>query len=188
MRSSRTSGFSLVEVLVALGILAFATLTVGQLFAVATTANFASKGQTSTALLATEKMEQLRSLTWGFDQSASNLGLPLSDTTTDLSQPTPTGGGHGLDPSPDGALETNTPGYVDYLDVNGVWVGNATAPPPGAFYVRRWAVTPLPTNPNNTLVLEVHVSTVRQDAINRPGQQRWGQDTHLVTVKTRKAQ
>jgi hypothetical protein len=172
----------------ALGILAFAALSVAQLFAVATTANFSSKSQTSTTMLAIGKMEQLKSLTWGFDQSSSNLGLPVSDTTTDLSLPTPTGGGSGLNPSPPGTLDSNIPGYVDYLDADGVWMGNGASPPSGAFYIRRWAITPLPTNPNNTLVFQVHVTTVRQAALNQPGQRRWGQDSHLVSVKTRKAQ
>jgi type II secretory pathway pseudopilin PulG len=185
--SRGVGGFSFVEVLVAMGILAFATLSVAQLFTVATNANFSAKSQTSTTMLAIAKMEQLKALTWGFDQSSSNLGLPISDTVTDLSQPQPTGGGRGLNPSPDGTLDTDVQGYVDYLDVNGVWVGNSGSPA-DTFYIRRWAITPLPTNPNNTLVFEVHVTTIRQSGLNQPGQARWGQDAHLVCVKTRKAQ
>jgi prepilin-type N-terminal cleavage/methylation domain-containing protein len=187
-RNSGERGFSLVEVLVSVGLLAFAALSVAQLFAVATSANFASKSQTSTAMLATQKMEQLKSLTWGFDQAAANLGLPISDTTTDLSLPAPAGGGRGLNPSPANALDDNVAGYADYLDADGVWVGNGGNPPDNAFYVRRWAITPLPTNPNNTLVFQVHVTTVRQVELNQAGQSRWGQDTRLVSVKTRKAQ
>lgn len=188
-RSSRSSagGFSLVETMIAMGILAFAALSVAQLFGVATKANFASKSQTSTSMLAVAKMEQLKSLTWGFDQSSSSLGLPVSDTATDLSFATPTGGGAGLNPTPPGVLDTDTPGYVDYLDIDGNWVGNSGRPA-NTFYIRRWAITPLPTNPNNTLVFEVHVTTVNQVGMNQPGQPRWGQDAHLVSVKTRKAQ
>lgn len=169
-------------------ILAFAALSVAQLFAVAINANFASKGQTSTAMLAVQKMEQLKALAWGFDQSSSNMGLPVSDTTTDVSLESPGGGGHGLDPSPTGTLDSNIAGYVDYLDTDGHWVGNDTTPPVTAFYIRRWAITPLPTNPNNTLILQVNVTTVRQVGMNQTGQARWGQDTRLVSVKTRKAQ
>lgn len=187
-RSNGEAGFSLLEVLVSVAILAFAALSVGQLFAVAVNANFASKGQTSTAILAVQKMEQLKALAWGFDQSTANMGLPVSDTTTDVSLPEPAGGGHGLDPSPAGTLDSNTEGYVDYLDADGTWVGNGSGPPPAALYIRRWAITPLPTNPNNTLVLQVHVTTMRQAGLNQAGQARWGQDTRLVSVKTRKAQ
>jgi prepilin-type N-terminal cleavage/methylation domain-containing protein len=182
------AGFSLVEVLIAMGILAFASLSVAQLFAVATKANFSAKSATSTTMLAVAKMEQLKALTWGFDQSSSNLGLPISDTTTDLSFPLPGGGGRGLNPSPAGTLDTDVAGYVDYLDADGVWVGNGGNRPTGTAYIRRWAVTPLPTNPNNTLVFEVHVTTIQQVGMNQAGQPRWGQDAHLVCVKTRKAQ
>jgi type II secretory pathway pseudopilin PulG len=186
--SSGAAGFSLVEVLVSIGIFAFAALSVAQLFTVATSANFASKSQTSTTLLAVAKMEQLKALTWGYDQASSNLGLPISDTTTDLSQPMPSGGGTGLNPSPAGTLDSNVDGYVDYLDIDGGWVGNGGNAPASAFYIRRWAITPLPTNPNNTLVFQVHVTTIRQAQIAQTGQPRWGQDARLVCVKTRKAQ
>jgi len=173
---------------VAVGLLATVSLGVAQLFAVATDANASSKGQTSTALLAVEKMEQLRSLTWGFDQSTAALGLPVSDTTTDVSLRDPAGGGNGLNPSPPGSLTANVAGYVDYLDPNGLWVGNGGTPPANAFYVRRWAITPLPINPNNTLVLQVRVMTVRQAAQVSAAQGRVGNESWLVSVKTRKAQ
>jgi len=167
------------------------SLGVAQLFAVATQANFAAKSQTSTALLAVQKMEQLRALAWGYDQQLANLGLPLSDTVTDVSVDPSTAGGTGLNPSPGGTLTANTPGYVDYCDARGVWVGNGGAPPANAFYVRRWSITPLPTNPNNTLIFQVRVTTVRQAQLAVAGTgtvRRIGNDTWLVSVKTRKAQ
>ncbi|HSK08583.1 MAG TPA: prepilin-type N-terminal cleavage/methylation domain-containing protein [Vicinamibacterales bacterium] len=191
--TSKAEGFSLIEVLVSVALLSVVSLGVAQLFAVATKANFASKGQTSTALLAVQKMEQLKGLTWGYDQQSSALGLPASDTTSDLSQGQPTGGGAGLNPSPPGALTQNTSGYVDYLDTNGVWVGTGTVPPGNTSYVRRWSITPLPTNPNNTLVFQVRVMTLQQAnavaaaGVNAPTT-RFGEDTWLTSVKTRKAQ
>ena len=197
MRSARYSssngagGFSLVEVLVSVTLLSLVSLGVAQLFAVATQANTNSKGQTSTALLAVQKMEQLRSLTWGFDVSSSALGLPASDTTTDLSLPDPAAGGAGLNPSPGNALTTNVPGYVDYLDQHGAWIGNGTQPPANARYIRRWSITPLPTNPNNTLVFQVRVTSTAQEArfaASTPPTSRFGLDTWLVSLKTRKSQ
>ena len=49
---------------------------------------------------------------------------------------------------------------MDYLDRYGASLGTAANPPDGAVYVRRWSVEPLPTNPNNTLILQVHVMRV----------------------------
>ncbi|RPJ85286.1 MAG: hypothetical protein EHM13_01545 [Acidobacteria bacterium] len=187
------AGVSLIEVLVSVVLLMVVSLGVAQLFAVATRANHTSKGQTSTALLAVQKMEQLKSLTWGYDQQSSALGLPASDTETDLSQPQPVGGGAGLNPSPGNTLTQNVSGYVDYLDENGTWVGTGPAPAAGAAYIRRWAITPLPTNPNNTLVFQVRVMTVRHAAevaaaATQAPAARFGEDTWLASVKTRKSQ
>jgi prepilin-type N-terminal cleavage/methylation domain-containing protein len=182
-------GFSLIEVVVAVGLLAVLSIGVAQLFGMATKANHAAKGQTSTALLAVAKMEQVRGLAWGFDQGPNALGLPVSDLVTDLSVEPSEPGGLGLNPSPAGTLDKNVVGYVDFLDRNGRWVGNGEDPPRTAVYVRRWAVDPLPINPNNTLVLRVRCTTV--DHLARiVGQEavRSGDDTWLVGVKTRKSQ
>ena len=181
-------GFSFIEVMFALGILMAVCLGVAQLFTIATKANLGARGQTSTAILATEKMEQLRGLTWGFD--STGLGLPLSDTTTDLTTDPPTNNGSGLNPSPPGSLQTNTSGFVDYLDLSGRWVGTGGTPPATAFYIRRWSIEPLPTNPNNTLIIQVMVTTVNTESgADRSGLTRWRltNDAWIVSVKTRKA-
>ncbi len=176
-----------------MGILMAVALGVAQLFATATKANRDAKGQTSTAALAAQKMEQLRGLTWGFD--TGGLGLPLSDTSTDLSVDPPTNSGHGLNPSPPDTLKHNTSGYADYLDQFGNWVGSGTTPPPTAYYIRRWSVEPLPTNPNNTLVLQVLVTTVTTAALRNANPvasaaERWrlNDDAWIVSVRTRKSQ
>jgi hypothetical protein len=170
--------------MVATMILAVGIIALAQLFVISTTANTSSRGVTYTMVLAEQKMEQLRGLTWGFDV----LGLPLSDTTTDISVVPFTSGGTGLSPSPAGSLQQNVTGFVDYLDQNGHWVGTGPTPAPGTVYIRRWSIEPLPTNPNNTLVLQVLVTRLRdrgradQGSVARlPGEAR------LITVKTRKA-
>ena len=193
MRLAKSScserGFSLVEVMFSLGILMAVCLGVAQLFTVATRANLGAKGQTSTSILAAQKMEQLRGLTWGFDSTA--LGLPLTDATTDLCQDPPTNTGGGLNPSPPGTLQANTPGFVDYLDQYGNWAGTGSTPTPTAYYIRRWSIEPLPTNPNNTLIFQVMVTTgTTEGGANRAGNQaRWRltDDAWIVSVKTRKA-
>jgi prepilin-type N-terminal cleavage/methylation domain-containing protein len=182
-------GFSLVEVLIAMGLLTIVSLSVAQLFAISTRATYMSRGTSSTTALAEQKLEQLRALSWGFAIDGS--GLPLSDTTTNLAVTPANATGAGLNPSPSDALDRNTTGLVDFLDGDGVWLGTGTTPPTGTVYIRRWSVTPLPTNPNNTLILQVFVAPLSEEVMRgtsiaardrRPGE-AW-----LVSVKTRKAQ
>src|SRR5436190_19848331 len=107
------AGFSLVEVMFATAMLATALVALAQLFAVATKSNMVARNGTFTQVLAEQKMEQLRGLTWGFD----TLGLPVSDTTTDTTVvPQASSGGTGLAPSPGNTLQASTLGYVDYVD------------------------------------------------------------------------
>jgi prepilin-type N-terminal cleavage/methylation domain-containing protein len=186
--NSSSRGFSLVEVLVSMGLLTTVSLGVAQIFALTTRSNFVARGQTSTTAMAEQKLEELRALTWGFDLQGQ--GLPLSDTTTDLSVSPPTASGGGLNPSPSTSLEANTPGYVDFLDADGTWVGTGTTPARSAVYIRRWSIQPLPTNPNNTLVLQVLVTPVASEATRVAtvgGRTRMIADSLLITVKTRKA-
>jgi prepilin-type N-terminal cleavage/methylation domain-containing protein len=188
---SSSKGFSLVEVLCAMGLLTVVSLGVAQLFAVATRANHVAKGQTTTTALAEQKMEQLRALTWGYDTDGQ--GLPVSDTTSNLAEDPPTTSGAGLNPSPSDSLQNNQASYVDYLDAHGQYVATGTEIPGEAVYIRRWSIQPLPTNPNNTLILQVFVTPVPNERVRRQGGQAGGQrrlpgDALLVSVKTRKAQ
>jgi prepilin-type N-terminal cleavage/methylation domain-containing protein len=187
--SSNSRGFSLVEVLVAMGLLTVVSLGVAQLFALSTRANVIAKGATSTTAMAEQKLEQLRGLTWGFDLAGQ--GIPDSDTTTNLAVTPPTHDGSGLNPSPSDSLEQNTTGFVDFLDGGGNWVGTGSTPPGSAVYIRRWSIQPLPTNPNNTLVLQVLVTPVTNEQARVASQftrTRMAGDALLVTVRTRKAQ
>jgi len=186
--NSNSHGFSLVEVMVAMGLLTVVSLGVAQLFALSTRANVIAKGQTSTTAMAEQKLEQLRSLTWGFDQSGQ--GLPVSDTTSNLSVTPPTQNGSGLNPSPVDSLEQNTSGFVDFVDGAGTWVGTGTTPPATAVYIRRWSIQPLPVNPNNTLVIQVLVTPVTSEmarVASSFSRTRMAGDALLVTVRTRKA-
>ncbi len=186
--NSNSRGFSLIEVMISMTLLTIVSLGIAQIFAVSTRANYVARGQTSTTALAEQKLEQLRGLTWGFDLGGQ--GLPLTDTTTNLAVYPPTATGSGLNPSPADSLERNTPGFVDFLDPDGTWVGTGTTPPGTAMYVRRWSIQPLPTNPNNTLVLQVLVSPLATEAsrvATGDTRTRMVTDALLMTVKTRKA-
>lgn len=182
---SSERGFSLIETIVAVGLLTAVTISVAQLFAMATAANLSAKGGTSTALLATQKMEQLRSLAWGLQ---GDVGMPITDTTTNLATDPPQSNGRGLRPSPLATLRSSTTGYVDYLDIDGRWIGTGASPPAGTAFVRRWSVTPLTSNPDNTLVLQVRVVSLGKDAESARSSRglRLGDETRLVSVKTRK--
>ena len=173
--------------MVAVGLLATALVSLAQLFAMSTRSNIASRNMTYAAVLAEQKLEELRALTWGFDAD----GLPVSDTSTNtaVSPETPTGG-RGLDPSPTSALQENTSGYVDYVDQFGNKVGTGgTSPPGSAVYTRRWSITPLPTNPNNTLIIQVLVTKHRdRGSADEGAVGRLAEEARVITVKTRKAQ
>jgi hypothetical protein len=60
---------------------------------------------------------------------------------------------------------------------------------PGAVYIRRWTVEPLPTNPNNTIVLQVLVTRWRNRGIAdiQAGTGRQPDEARIISVKTRKA-
>ena len=184
--SSSEAGFSLLEVLVATMLLATSLVTLAQLFGISTHSNISARNSTYTAILAQQKLEELRALTWGYD----TLGLPVSDisTNTAVSPETPAGG-TGLAPSPPGTLRTNTGGYVDYIDQFGNKLGGGPNAPANTVYVRRWSVEPLPSNPNNTIILQVLAFRNRDRGSADDGAGRMLPDeARLVTVKTRKAQ
>jgi hypothetical protein len=186
--SNSQSGFSLLETIIATGLLAGAIAMLGQMFLIAVADNQGARTGTFAAVLAEQKMEQLRGLTWGFD----SIGLPMSDYKTDTALPVQDpDGGTGLSPSPSNSLRANVPGYVDYLDQFGRIIGAGATVPPGAVYIRRWAVEPLPTNPNNTVVLQVLVTKVRNRGTadsDAGSTRRLRDEARLLTVKTRKAQ
>ena len=180
-------GFSLVEVLFALVVLSVAVSGLAHLLTVAAYTNARARATTYAAVLAQQKLEQLRGLAYGFNPG----GGAVTDVDTDITvQPELPGGGAGLQSSPRGSLAANTLGYVDYLDASGESLGGAAAvPPPGTAYIRRWSVEPLPSTAN-TIVLQVLVMRAghRDAADNRIGPGgRSAEQARLVSVKTRKA-
>jgi len=181
------NGFSLLETVVATGIMATALVALGQMVAISVANNVSARTATYATVLAQQKMEQLRGLVWGYD----TLGLPLSDASTNTAAPTESpAGGTGLRPSPASALTSNVAGYIDYVDRFGNIIGGGETIPDKAAYVRRWSIEPLPSNPDNTLILQVVVSTlVERGTSERAGSMaRRRDEARLVTVKTRKAQ
>jgi type II secretory pathway pseudopilin PulG len=180
------AGFSLAETVVATAIMAASVAALGQLFAVSVASNRGAKYTTFAATLAVQKMEQLRSLTYGFDA----LALPVTDTSTNTAvDPASPTGGTGLSASPTGSLTTNTQGYCDFVDQYGRQIGSGgTSMPTGTVYIRRWSIEPLPTNPNNTVLIQVVVTRFRNQSQTQLQTGRSPDEARLVSVKTRKAQ
>jgi type II secretory pathway pseudopilin PulG len=179
-------GFSLVEAVVATSLLAVVSLGVAQLFAASTLAGRAARDQTSAALLAVQKMEQLQSLEFSCAGCTSeSAGSLVTDFQTNLAVDPPGGGGPGLSASSADTLESDTPGYVDYLDAAGRWIGTGTAPPPGTSFIRRWAIRPLPSAPAEELLLLVRVVPARVDARRNGGAGRLPDEVRLTGLKKR---
>jgi type II secretory pathway pseudopilin PulG len=108
-------GFSLIETIVAAGIVAGAFAALAQMFALSSAKNTAARNGSSAMVLAGQKMEQLRGLVWGID----------------------------LDEG--GDLGASAPGFADYADQAGNLLSSGGGIPAGTVYVRRWSVTAMPS-------------------------------------------
>ena len=166
-RSRSEHGFSLIELLIAVGLLSVVLASLAQLFTLSVAANTAARIRTTQSLLAGQKLEQLRGLAFGFDVN----GAPLTDMTTDTRDPTDADGGTGL--SPGGSLDADVAGYADYADAYG-----SPTDPAHALYARRWLIASLPDDPDNTRLLQVLVTRRGGHAVD---------DVRAVAVRARKA-
>jgi prepilin-type N-terminal cleavage/methylation domain-containing protein len=154
MRADR--GFSLLEVLVAMGVITTVLTGVAPLFAMSIRTNIRARDASYASMFAAQKIEQLRA---------------------------------GGDPvrSPDGTLANDTPGFVEYLDADGmVLAGDVVGPPPRTAYIRRWSVEPAALDPLHTLVIHVVVTRLRSSW--RPEVSARGPDeARIVALKARRA-
>jgi hypothetical protein len=185
MSTTTDRGSTLLEALVATLILTTGLLSMADLMRIAAVSNRQARTDTLAEILADQKMEQLRALTWGFDLS----GIPVSDLTTDTTVvPESPTGGTGLQSSPS-SLQRNTPGFVDYLDGGGTVVGRGGQPPASTVYTRRWSIEPLPAYGDRVLLIQVLVTAVRDRGRADEGAgTRLPGDARLVTIKARKWQ
>ena len=153
-------GFAILEVGVALCLLSLVAVGICGVLPIAVRAVRSGGEQSMAMWLAVQRLEDLCALPWTRD----DMGLPVSDTTTDLSVEPFVSGGTGLQASPADALDANRPGFVDYLDGTGRWVGTGAVPPPTAVYIRRWSVVPAASAPADAVLLQVLVTSVRREA------------------------
>ena len=128
-------GFSLIETLIALGILAIVAAGVLPLGVVAakSSENYGHLDARTTEY-AQDKVEQLMALAYG-------------DTVTDTRTfPAAIAGGSGL--TVGGSVDTAAPAalYVDYLDANGNLLAAGGAAPANWYYMRAWQITQVRAN------------------------------------------
>jgi hypothetical protein len=179
------AGSSLVEAIVALGLLAGALASLAQMLAMCIVSNRSARAGSDATILAQQKIEQLRGLAWGVDVS----GAPVNDFSTDTALPVEIAtGGTGLSLSPGNTLASNTNGWVDYVDRSGNVLGGGTQVLPGAEYVRRWLIEPLPSNPSDAVVIRVLVKpTSRRESDLPNSTTRRPDEARIVSIRTRKA-
>ncbi|MEO8483803.1 MAG: prepilin-type N-terminal cleavage/methylation domain-containing protein [Acidobacteriota bacterium] len=175
-------GFTLLEVLLALFLLAGVALVLADLTCRAVRITDRARRQSVMAMMAEERVEQLLGLSWGLGEAAA--AVPVTDTGTDLTGALPASGGPGLGTSPVDALSTDEPGHVDFADRRGTWVGSGPAVPAGAEFVRRWRIARVPST-SECLAIEVLVDVV--DAAGRRAGSFTGAAVRVATVKARKA-
>jgi prepilin-type N-terminal cleavage/methylation domain-containing protein len=156
-RSHSDRGFTLIELLIACLLFVTLAANVAALTSIATRASATSRQQTTTTLLAVQKMEEL--------QSNPTLAFAAFGA---------------LDHNVAGCTD-----FLDFAG-NPVASVDTTAPA-AALYLRRWRGDPLPSDPTHALVLQVLVTTVDSERrqSGSPTRHHEPGDSMLVDVKMR---
>jgi prepilin-type N-terminal cleavage/methylation domain-containing protein len=151
-------GFTLVETLVAISIAGVALTALARLFIIATEANADARRTTFASILATEKIEHLRSL------------------------------GADLAPQGNPSLSADITDACDFLDEYGRSLGTGPSPLPGTVYIRRWSVEPLPSDSDTFILQVAVFPRLWRGAVDPAASDaRPFGGAQLVTVKTRRA-
>ena len=180
----RSDGFALLEAIVSSGLLIVLVAGLGPLVAMSVAAARTVAHETTAWVLAVQKIEQFRGLTWTYDSD----GREVSDVTTRVAIDPPGPDGRGLQSSPPESLQRNVQGYVDFLDRDCRWLGDAS-PPDGTSFMRRWSVRRLEAASNDLLVLQVvvmHVSVAARIGSTTPLSPNTPGVVWLTTLKGRR--
>ena len=177
-------GFTLIEVTIAVALLAVGGAGLAGLMLASGRANQFARHADVAQRAAVERLEQLRALAWTSDGAI----VPVSDWSSNLTLSIPAGtGGPGLGVSPGDTLAANVAGFADFMDADGRWLGGGTTPPADAAWVRRWAVQAL-TVPQDTLLLQVAVVPARTaGAVATVASARAVNGAWLMDMRTRRA-
>ena len=177
-------GFTLIEVTIAVALLAVGGAGLASLALASGRANQSARQADVAQRAAVERLEQLRALAWTSDGAV----VPVTDWSSNLALSMPAGtGGPGLGASPGDTLAESVAGYADFMDADGRWLGGGTTPPADAAWVRRWAVQAL-SAPQDTLLLQVAVVPARTTgAVTTAASARAVNGAWLVDMRTRRA-
>lgn len=158
---SSNDGFTLLETVVATGVLVTALAGLAQLFALTARSTRDAGDQGAVLASAQDKIERLRALALGYGplgEAITDPALALSDT---------------------GSLDDDTDGFVDYLAGDGAVI-DAEDDGPGAVWTRRWRITPIDAYAPEALAIEVCVFAHPADGLAPRSAQ-----VCLATVRTR---
>ena len=151
-------GFTLLETLIATGLIVTAVAGLAQLFALSVRFT-RDAGQFGVALVAAQdKLESLRSLAFGYDEG----GEPRTDPAVRASAAF--------------TLAADVERYVDWLDERGSVVSGAA----GAAYVRRWRISEIAVDEPQAIAIDVCV--YRLPGVNAEPAQA---DACLATIRVR---
>jgi type II secretory pathway pseudopilin PulG len=138
-------GFTLLETLVATGILVTALAGIAQLFVLGVRVTRESGSRGAALLSAQAKLETLRSLAMAYGSAGEMVTDPA------------------LEASPARSLREDTGGYVDRLDAAGRTVEDEDSE---AVFTRRWAITPIDDQEPQAVVIEVCVFRAPADGVS----------------------
>jgi prepilin-type N-terminal cleavage/methylation domain-containing protein len=151
-------GFTLIETVTAISIIAVALTALAQLFVMASQANADARRSSFASILAMQKIEELRSL------------------------------GPDLTQQGEVSLSSDVSGACDFLDEYGRSLGSGTSPLPGTVYIRRWSVEPIPSDPETfVLQVSVFPRSGKGGANPAGVEARTFGGAQIVTIKTRRA-
>lgn len=151
-------GFTLLETIVATGILVTALAGIAQLFVLSTHLARRASASGLALVAAQDKLETLRGLTFAY----SDQGAPLTAPA--------------LLPSSSTSLDENVDTTVDWVDA----AGHASDTADGAAFVRRWKVTTIDGSPPDSIAIEVCVFKAPVGAANHDAA-----DACLSAIRTR---
>lgn len=157
-RISSPRGFTLVETLVATGVLVTALAGVAQLFVLGAQLTRNANVSGAALIAAQDKLEALSGAPFGYDA----VGAPVT--------------GSALQPSPANSLDADVEPYIDWTDAS----ARSRADAAQAVFARRWRVSTLAAGPPDAIAIEVCV--FRMPAVNQHAR---GAEACLSTIRTR---